>query len=65
MDTFKQLKLKNATEYYLMAVAAARVKDTSAMEQALQKAFQMNPGLKKQAATDVEFRDYTTVPVFG
>ena len=53
MDTFKQLKLKNATEYYLMAVAAARVKDTSAMEQALQKAFQMNPGLKKQA--DLKF----------
>lgn len=65
MDTFKQLKLKNATEYYLMAVAAARVKDTSAMTQALQKAFQMKPSLKKQAATDVEFRNYTTEPVFG
>lgn len=65
MDTFRQLKLKNATEYYLMAVAAARLKDTSAMTQALEKAFQLNPSLKKQAATDVEFRNYTTEPVFG
>lgn len=65
MDTFRHLKLTNATEYYMMAVAAARVKDTSAMTQALQKAFELNPQLKKQASTDVEFRDYTTDPVFG
>ncbi len=65
MDTFRHLKLTNATEYYMMAVAAARVKDTSAMTQALQKAFELNPGLKKQASTDVEFRDYTNDPVFG
>lgn len=65
MDTFRHLKLTNATEYYMMAVAAARVKDTSAMTQALQKAFELNPQLKKQASTDVEFRDYTTDPIFG
>ncbi|MCM1030635.1 MAG: tetratricopeptide repeat protein [Oscillibacter sp.] len=65
MDTFRHLKLTNATEYYMMAVAAARVKDTSVMKQALQQAFQMNPSLKKQASTDVEFRNYTTDPIFG
>ncbi len=65
MDTFRHLKLTNATEYYMMAVAAARVKDTSVMKQALQQAFQMNPTLKKQASTDVEFRNYTTDPIFG
>ncbi len=65
LDTFKQLKPANATEYYLMAVAAAREKDTSVMTQALQKAFEMNPGLKKQASTDVEFRNYIDNPVFG
>lgn len=65
MDTFKQLKLTNATEYYLMAVAAARVKDTNVMAMALQKAFQMNPRLKLQAATDVEFREYAHNPVFA
>ncbi len=65
MDTFRHLKLTNATEYYMMAVAAARVKDTSVMKQALQQAFQMNPILKKQASTDVEFRNYTTDSIFG
>lgn len=65
MDTFRHLKLTNATEYYMMAVAAARVKDTSVMKQALQQAFQMNPTLKKQASTDVEFRNYTTDSIFG
>lgn len=65
METFRHLKLTNAAEYYMMAVAAARVKDTSAMNQALQKAFEMNPSLKKQASTDIEFRNYTTDPIFG
>lgn len=65
MDTFKQLKLTNATEYYLMGVAAARLKDTNAMTMALQKAFQMNPKLRMQAATDVEFHDYANNPVFA
>ncbi|WP_251619797.1 tetratricopeptide repeat protein [Odoribacter lunatus] len=65
LDTFKQLKPTNATEYYLMAVAAARVKDTPVMTTALQKAFQINPELKKQASTDIEFRNYINNPVFG
>lgn len=64
LNTFKQLKLTTATEYYLMAVAAARIKDTQAMDGALQKAFRLNPGLKKQAMTDIEFRNYTGNPLF-
>lgn len=64
LNTFRQLKLTTATEYYLMAVAAARIKDTQAMDGALQKAFRLNPGLKKQAMTDIEFRNYTGNPLF-
>lgn len=64
LDTFKKLKLTNATEYYLMAVAAARVKDSKDMALALQKAIQMNSKLKGWAATDVEFYPYKGDPVF-
>ncbi len=65
LNTFKQLQLTTGMEYYLMAVAAARLKDTNTMEMALQKAFELNPQLRKQASTDVEFRNYITNPVFG
>lgn len=64
LDTFKKLKLTNATEYYMMAVAAARVKDAQDMAMALQKAIQMNSKLKQWAATDVEFYPYKGNPVF-
>lgn len=65
LNTFKQLKLTNGTEYYLMAVAAARLKDTNTMTMALQKAFQLNPRLRQQAMRDVEFRDYANSPLFA
>ena len=58
------MKLTNATEYYLMAVAAARVKDVNAMTMALQKAIEMNPKLKQQAATDAEFQPYANNAVY-
>lgn len=64
LDTFKKLNLTNATEYYLMAVAAARVKDSKDMAMALQKAIQMNSKLKGWAATDIEFYPYKGDPVF-
>ena len=63
-NTFKKLKLTNATEYYLMAVAAARVKDVNAMTMALQKAIEMNPKLRQQAATDAEFQPYANNAVY-
>lgn len=63
-NTFKKLKLTNATEYYLMAVAAARVKDVNAMTTALQKAIDMNPKLRQQAATDAEFQPYANNAVY-
>lgn len=58
LNTFKQLKLTTGTDYYMMAVAAARVKDVNTMTMALQKALQLNPKLKAWAATDVEFQPY-------
>lgn len=64
LDTFKSLKLTNATEYYMEAVAAARVKDTNTMAMALQKAIQLNAKMKGWAATDVEFYPYRGEPVF-
>ena len=47
-----------------MAVAAARVKDVNAMTMALQKAIEMNPKLKQQAATDAEFQPYANNAVY-
>lgn len=64
LDTFKKLNLTNGYEYYLMAIAAARVKDTSAMATALQKAVQMDPQLKEKAATDREFYPYAQETIF-
>lgn len=58
LETFKKMKMNNATDYYMMAVAAARVKDTKDMAMALEKAVQMNPQLKQWAATDVAFYPY-------
>lgn len=64
LDTFKKIKLTNGMEYYMMAVAAARVKDTNTMAMALQKAFQMNPNLKQWASSDIEFYPYANEMVF-
>lgn len=64
MDTFRKIKMKNAMDYYLMAVAAARVKDTKDMAVALEKAIQMQPDLKNWAATDIAFYPYKSDPVY-
>lgn len=64
LNTFKNLKLTNGTEYYLMAVAAARMKDINTMTMALQKAIQLNPRLKQQIATDAEFQPYANNAVY-
>lgn len=64
LNTFKLLKLTNANEYYLEAVAAARVKDANTMAMALKKAIQMNSKLKQWAATDIEFYPYKGDAVF-
>lgn len=64
MDTFRKIKMKNAMDYYLMAVAAARVKDTKDMAVALEKAIQMQPDLKNWAATDIAFYPYKGDPVY-
>lgn len=58
LETFKKMKMNNAMDYYMMAVAAARVKNTQEMATSLQKAIQMQPELKKWAATDVAFYPY-------
>ncbi|MDE7374444.1 MAG: hypothetical protein K2M86_03840 [Odoribacter sp.] len=64
MDTFHKIKLKNAMDYYLMAVAAARTKDTREMATSLTKAIQMQPNLKNWAATDISFYPYKGDPVY-
>lgn len=64
LNTFRQLKLTTGTEYYLMAVAAARAKDINTMTMALQKAIQLNPRLKSQIATDAAFQPYVNNAVY-
>ena len=64
MDTFHKIKMRNAIDYYMMAVAAARLKDTKDMTMALQKAVQMQPDLKNWAATDISFYPYKGDPVY-
>lgn len=56
--TFNNVNNKNAMDYYMMAVAAARLKDPQNMAMALQKAVQMQPQLKKWAETDITFYPY-------
>lgn len=58
LDTFRKIKMQNAMDYYLMAVAAARAKDTKDMAISLEKAIQMDPKLKQWAATDISFYPY-------
>lgn len=58
LDTFKKINKTQAMDYYMEAVAAARVKDTKDMAISLEKAIQMNPDLKNWAATDISFYPY-------
>lgn len=63
-QTFDKVQNKNAMDYYMMAVAAARLKDTKNMAMALQKAVQMQPELKNWAATDITFYPYKGEAVY-
>lgn len=64
LETFRKMKMNNATDYYLMAVAAARLKDVKDMTTALQQAIQKDPKMKQMAATDVAFYPYKGDAVF-
>lgn len=64
LDTFHKIKMANAMDYYMMAVAAARVKDTKDMALALTKATQMQPELKKKASSDMAFYPYKNDPIY-
>lgn len=64
LDTFHKMKMTNAMDYYLKAVAAARLKDTKEMAVSLTKAIQMQPDLKQWAATDISFYPYKGDPVY-
>lgn len=64
LDTFRKIKLQNGMDYYLMAVAAARLKDSKDMAISLEKAIQMQPDLKNWAATDISFYPYKGDPVY-
>lgn len=64
MDTFQKIKMNKAVDYYLMAVAAARLKNTKDMAVALTKAISMQPDLKKWAATDISFYPYKGDPIY-
>lgn len=64
LDTFHKIKMQNAVDYYLMAVASARLNNTKDMALALQKAIQMQPDLKNWAATDISFYPYRGDPVY-
>jgi len=64
LETFRKIKMQNAMDYYMQAVAAARIKDTKEMAVSLQKAIQMQPDLKNWAATDISFYPYKGDPVY-
>jgi len=64
LETLKKLNLTDGFEYYLMAVAAARVKDVQTMAVALQKAIQLDPQLKPMAGTDKEFYPYAQESIY-
>lgn len=64
LETFRKSRMNNAMDYYLMAVAAARVKDTKDMALSLTKAIQMQPDLKNWAKTDIAFYPYKGDPVY-
>lgn len=64
LETFSKMKMNNAMDYYMMAVAAARVNKPKEMTMALQKAIQMQPNLKKWAETDIAFYPYKGNDIF-
>ena len=64
LETLKKLNLTEGYEYYMMAVAAARVKNVQVMAVALQKAIQLDPQLKEMASTDKEFYPYAQESIY-
>ena len=58
------MNLTTGYEYYLMAVAAARLKDTQTMADALQKAIQLDPQMKEKAQMDREFYPYAQETIY-
>jgi hypothetical protein len=64
LSTLKSLNLTSGYEYYMMAVAAARLKDTQTMAVALQKAIQLDSQLKEKARTDKEFYPYAQETIY-
>lgn len=64
LETLKKLNLTDGCEYYMMAVAAARIKDVQTMAVALQKAIQLDPQLKQMAGTDKEFYPYAQESIY-
>lgn len=64
LETLKKLNLTDGYEYYMMAVAAARIKDVQTMAVALQKAIQLDPQLKQMAGTDKEFYPYAQESIY-
>ncbi len=64
LETLKKLNLTEGYEYYMMAVAAARIKDVQTMAIALQKAIQLDPQLKTMAGSDKEFYPYAQESIY-
>ncbi|WP_065220379.1 MULTISPECIES: tetratricopeptide repeat protein [Butyricimonas] len=64
LSTLKSLNLTSGYEYYMMAIAAARLKDTQTMAVALQKAIQLDSQLKEKARTDKEFYPYAQETIY-
>ncbi|MEG0795743.1 MAG: hypothetical protein RR397_04435 [Odoribacter sp.] len=64
LESFRQVAVKNAQDYYMMAVAAARINNVKDMAAALAKAVQLDPTMKKKAVTDVSFYPYKGNAVF-
>ena len=62
--SISEIFAKEGEEYYMMAVAAARVKDVQVMAVALQKAIQLDPQLKERASTDKEFYPYAQESIY-
>lgn len=52
------MEMKTANHFYLRAVIGAREKDEAALFSSLEKSIEIDPSVKKRAATDLEFRFY-------
>lgn len=62
--TLANIANKDAYTYYLAAVLGARTNNANMVNENLQQAIALNPGLAKKAATDLEFSKYFTNPTF-